>query len=218
LRIDDEYLLVTAKSGTTFTVTRAAEGSTATSHSNGATVTHVLTAGGLTQALIEVEGGLNNLFVGTMLPHMAEDAVAPNSNNGAFYHRFRVDDDIEVDTAFINILTSSGNIEIAIYNAALSSKLATTGSVASPGTGERSFALTTPLSLTAGTVYYAALWTSSATFRCTGEASTSGYYFGGGWQLHGLETSLASGLPATPSPTWEGTGRGWCAILFNDAA
>ena len=48
IRIDNEYLLVTNVSGTTFTVTRAVEGSTAASHSSGATVTHVLTAEGLT--------------------------------------------------------------------------------------------------------------------------------------------------------------------------
>jgi hypothetical protein len=53
IRVDDEYMLVTAKSGTTFTVTRGVEGSTAASHSDGATVTHVLTAGGLSQALSE---------------------------------------------------------------------------------------------------------------------------------------------------------------------
>lgn len=45
--IDSEILLVTAVSGTTFTVTRGAESSTAAAHSNGATVSHILTAGGL---------------------------------------------------------------------------------------------------------------------------------------------------------------------------
>ena len=54
IRIDDEYLLVTAKAGTTFTVTRGIEGSTAASHSDDAVVTHVLTAGGLETALHEV--------------------------------------------------------------------------------------------------------------------------------------------------------------------
>lgn len=47
IRIDSEIILVTAVSGTTFTITRAQEGTTAAGHSGGATVTHVLTAGAL---------------------------------------------------------------------------------------------------------------------------------------------------------------------------
>jgi hypothetical protein len=45
--IDTELLLVTAVAGTTFTVTRGAESTTAAAHAAGATVTHVLTAGSL---------------------------------------------------------------------------------------------------------------------------------------------------------------------------
>ena len=54
IRVDNEYMLVTAVAGTTFTVVRGIEGSAAASHSNAATVTHVLTAGGLAQAIREV--------------------------------------------------------------------------------------------------------------------------------------------------------------------
>lgn len=48
IRIDDEAMLVTAVAGTTFTVTRAIEGTAAASHSTAAAVYHVLTAGALT--------------------------------------------------------------------------------------------------------------------------------------------------------------------------
>ncbi|QJX01314.1 tail fiber protein [Frigoriglobus tundricola] len=44
IRIDNELMMVTAVSGTTWTVTRAIEGTTAAAHSSGATVTQVLTA------------------------------------------------------------------------------------------------------------------------------------------------------------------------------
>lgn len=54
IKIDDEIILVTGVSGTTFTVTRGAESTTAASHSNGATVTGVLTAGGLNQLLADI--------------------------------------------------------------------------------------------------------------------------------------------------------------------
>jgi hypothetical protein len=49
LRIEDEYLLCTGVSGTTFTVTRGIESSTATSHVTGKRVTQVVTSGALAQ-------------------------------------------------------------------------------------------------------------------------------------------------------------------------
>lgn len=47
--IDSEIMLVTGVSGTTYTVTRGTEGTTAASHSNGVPVTHILTAAALNQ-------------------------------------------------------------------------------------------------------------------------------------------------------------------------
>lgn len=47
IRIDNEIMLVTAVSSNVFTITRAQEGTSAASHSNGATVNHYLTAGAL---------------------------------------------------------------------------------------------------------------------------------------------------------------------------
>jgi hypothetical protein len=47
IRIDSELLLVTAVVGTTFTVTRGIEGTTAAAHAEGAVVRHVLTRDGL---------------------------------------------------------------------------------------------------------------------------------------------------------------------------
>lgn len=48
--IDSELMIVTAVSGTTWTVTRGAESTTAATHSSGAFVTHVLTNGALANA------------------------------------------------------------------------------------------------------------------------------------------------------------------------
>lgn len=45
--VDSEIMIVTAVAGSTFTITRGAEGTTAATHANGAAVTHVLTAGAL---------------------------------------------------------------------------------------------------------------------------------------------------------------------------
>ena len=51
--IDSEIMLVTGLSGTTWTVLRAQEGTSAASHTNGAAVTHVLTSGSMLQAMID---------------------------------------------------------------------------------------------------------------------------------------------------------------------
>lgn len=53
LIVDSEILLVTAVSGTTFTITRASEETVASEHAAGAVVTHVLTAGSLSKLLEE---------------------------------------------------------------------------------------------------------------------------------------------------------------------
>lgn len=51
IRIGDEILTVTVVDGTTWTVTRAEEGTTEAAHAQGAVVTHVLTAGSLLAAI-----------------------------------------------------------------------------------------------------------------------------------------------------------------------
>ena len=51
--IDSELMLVTGISGSQFTVTRGIEGTSAASHADGSTVTHVLTKGGLTQLMAD---------------------------------------------------------------------------------------------------------------------------------------------------------------------
>jgi hypothetical protein len=53
IRIDNELMLVTGVAGTTWTVTRAVESTTVASHAILADVSHILTAGGLAQALAE---------------------------------------------------------------------------------------------------------------------------------------------------------------------
>jgi hypothetical protein len=70
IRVDNELMLVTAGAGTTtWTVTRGLEGTTAATHSNGATVTQVLTKRGA----YNVVGGINNQ-TGTTYTISAMDA------------------------------------------------------------------------------------------------------------------------------------------------
>lgn len=53
IKIESEIMIVTAVSGTTWTVTRAAEGTTGTSHNSGTIVNHALTAAGLAQGFVD---------------------------------------------------------------------------------------------------------------------------------------------------------------------
>jgi len=79
IKIDAELLLVTAVSGSNFTVTRGIEGSTAASHADGATITHVVTAGAIeaqtsdTMPLSEVGG---RLTLTTAVPVTTSDVTA----------------------------------------------------------------------------------------------------------------------------------------------
>jgi len=63
IRIDNELMLVTAVSGTTWTVTRGIESTSAIAHSGGTPVNHVYTAGSHAQALLDnnQSGALSSL-------------------------------------------------------------------------------------------------------------------------------------------------------------
>lgn len=84
IRIDNEYMVVTGVSGLTLTVLRGREGSANVSHSNGATVTHVLTASGLSEGIMRRAYGnfaargqiYDDLFVATQY----NGGVATNSS------------------------------------------------------------------------------------------------------------------------------------------
>lgn len=56
LLVDSEIMIVTAVVGSTFTITRGAEGTAAASHNNGVAVTGVLTAGGIAQYMLDNAG------------------------------------------------------------------------------------------------------------------------------------------------------------------
>lgn len=64
--VDNELMMVTAVSGTTFTVIRAIEGTTAASHLAQAAVIQILTAGGLLAGIVDpTQSVLNGTTAGT---------------------------------------------------------------------------------------------------------------------------------------------------------
>jgi len=83
--IDSEIILVTAVSGSTFTIVRGQESTSAASHANGAGVTHILTAGAITQAKADA-----------VLIRSLHSTI----NNGASPYTVTASDDtIQVDTS-----------------------------------------------------------------------------------------------------------------------
>lgn len=92
LKIDSELLLVTAVAGTTWTVTRGIESTGAAGHSNGASVIHVLTAGGLETYMGEyTDGGLLSALPSTGRPgklYFPNDSAAILRDTGSGWNAF----------------------------------------------------------------------------------------------------------------------------------
>lgn len=83
--IDSEIILVTAISGTTFTIARGAEGTTGAAHSSGVLVTHVVTAASLPNALNQnyvTTGGTSTAYTVTFSP------VPTTYTTGPFFINF----------------------------------------------------------------------------------------------------------------------------------
>lgn len=83
--IDNEIILVTAVSGTTFTIARGAEGTTGAAHSSGVLVTHVVTAASLSNALNQnyvTTGGTSTAYTVTFSP------VPTTYTTGPFFINF----------------------------------------------------------------------------------------------------------------------------------
>lgn len=90
--VDSEIMLVTGVSGTTFTVTRGIEGTTAATHSNGATLTHVLTGGAMDVLRGDFcqEGTMANLPASSKngILYFPDDGQALNRDTGSQFNQF----------------------------------------------------------------------------------------------------------------------------------
>jgi hypothetical protein len=148
----DEIVLVSA-GGTTLTWTRAVEAiagvQAASAHGAGATLTAVVTAAGL--------AALNTtptLWAGSSDPR-TWTGVGTLAAGYTILNAFTVPSAITVSTAYFYVAVQSGNIQFGIYSSGLS-LLASTPSTACPAPGARTIALSAPLALVPGNVYYAA--------------------------------------------------------------
>ncbi|HEY4364474.1 MAG TPA: hypothetical protein VGN17_26145 [Bryobacteraceae bacterium] len=85
--IDSEIMIVTAVSGTTWTVTRGAEGTTAASHTSGATINSILTAG----ALDAIRSNLSGMAAYSSLPGSglkAGDRFVPTDSDSNYEYLY----------------------------------------------------------------------------------------------------------------------------------
>jgi hypothetical protein len=123
--------------------------------------------------------------------------------NRATYSRWVCLKDVTVSTAYFKVATTGGNIDIGIYDSSLN-RLGSTGSFATPGTGNQSHALTGSVSLTAGSVYYFAWAPNSTTPKLV--SATPQSVATGGWNMIG-RTESSFPLPSGPlTAIWEDAG------------
>lgn len=92
--IDSEIMLVTAVSGTTFTVSGAQEGTSAANHSNGAAVTHLLTKGAL-QAIQHTRPRVTNASASYTV--VSTDALILHNHSGSTSYIVAATDGLDVE-------------------------------------------------------------------------------------------------------------------------
>lgn len=136
-----------------------------------------------------------NLVISSIPPHLALSTPTALTANRAYIFKIAPTQDVTVTTAYWNCTASAGNLDFGIYNADFSSRLGSTGSFASPGTGARSQALTGSVALVAGNIYHLAFAASSTTLRVA-QLTLPAAVATGGWNMWGREES-ALPLPAS---------------------
>lgn len=154
-------------------------------------------------------------FLGTMPPWQVKDTMQSGGSNVATFASFLSRTGKTVGTVYWACGTSSGNLDFGIYDASLN-RLASTGSFASPGTGQRSHAFTGSIALAANTLYYAAWAADNTTIRIYGLASTAAGAPGqGGWHVIGTKATSFPLPDPIATPTWDPTQAIMPALYFD---
>lgn len=117
-----------------------------------------------------------DIFVGPIHQSSCGNVTAYPVANRAHYAAFQVSRPITVSKVRFYVAVQSGNMSIAICDAAFG-RLATTGTFTVPAIGEQTQALTGSLTLVPGTRYYAAISADNTTVAFLG--NTSGAVMGG---------------------------------------
>jgi hypothetical protein len=114
--------------------------------------------------------------------------------NNAIFRPCYIPGDCTVTGIRVNIGTSSGDICVGLYDSA-GNRVATSGAVASPGTGLRTIAFTAGYAASAG-AYYLAISANNNTVTFSGMPGTTSSTPGNGFSMataHPLPTTLTTG-------------------------
>jgi len=153
--------------------------------------------------------GSANLFVGSADPYEAVSTSTALGANTGFFFKFCPSKDVTVSQVIFRVAVQSGNLDFGIYDDALN-RLVSTGSFGCPavpggGFNTQAFSGAATQLLEAGKVYFLAMVSSSATFRCPvklGTGGSVGTVLVHGWKLRGTQAS-ALPLPDPATPTFD---------------
>jgi hypothetical protein len=160
------------------------------------------TVNGLVDNFVAVGRDALDIFIGPFDPRDFTQTGAMTAADYAFLMPFSVKRPVTRTGARTYIAAQSGNIDVGIYSAA-GTRLASTGSISCPATGERTVAFTASVTLYPGILYYLAFAadnTSVATAIRHGIIATSGYVGIGSLPLP--STIAVPGNPANENFMW----------------
>lgn len=109
-----------------------------------------------------------DVFVGTIDPRLKPGNCSLTGANYAYAGAFRVLCPVTRGTVNFFVANAAGNLDIGIYNAARA-KMTSTGSFACPAAGARSQALSAPVTLVPGVIYWAAIVSDTTTAVVDGQ-------------------------------------------------
>jgi hypothetical protein len=157
--IDSEIMICTSRSGNTLTVTRGQEGTTAATHLNAAPVTHVLTAGGISQWVKE---NALALVPAARVYHSTNQSIANNTGVALAFNTESFDTDTIHDTVTNNSRLTcktagkyliTGTIEWAANATGIRQAILQVNGTTQPGIDERIGTATYPVTTTVVTLY-----------------------------------------------------------------
>ena len=149
-------------------------------------------------------GGISavpDIYLGTIGIGVPNSVTALGAANRAWFVKFYCGTAKTVNTAKFRVGVQSGSIDIAIYDASLTTKLGSTGSYACPAVGAATGTFSSGIALSANTIYYLAFAGSSSTVGIFAVSSIQAFA-GTGWNQMGNQDT-AFPLPASPSPDWD---------------
>lgn len=207
INIDTELLIVTNVSGTTWTVVRGAEGSTAATHLISAAVTHIITQGSLGAADASWAPSDYGLIAWTVDPALCTQSAIPATAGVLQMAMIKIPYACTVTNVCLDAINAgatltSGENFAALYSSSLVLLSATADQTTSWGTsGAKIMALTTPQAVQPGYYYVGFFFngTTGPTFA-RGTTATSFVNFNLATAASRFATSTTGRTTSMPAP------------------